>query len=277
MFQDLDATLRAMLGDEEAPEELRTADVSFLTPDRDFKPVQDTVNLFLHDVRENRTLRDQAPLLDRTPDDGFVARRPPVRVDCAYLVTVWSHRTGAVRTEDEHRMLGALFLWLSRFPVLDRRFLRGGVAQPPQLHPVPSSLGSGPEAAGAGPFWTALGVTPRPALSLTVTLAMEPGEPPEVHPPVREMAIRPSGDHPLLKGRLLEEADGTTRPVPGAPVEVVETGLAQTTGAQGDFAFHGLDFGAYTLLVRPPGRPDLRTGVEYRSGGDIHKIILPRP
>ncbi|MFI8835019.1 Pvc16 family protein [Streptomyces afghaniensis] len=277
MFHDLDATLKAMLGDEAAPEVLQAADVTFLTPDKDFKPVQDTVNLFLHDIRENRTLRDQAPLVSRTPDDTFVTRRPPVRVDCTYLATVWSHKTGAIRAEDEHRMLGELFLWFSRFPVLDKRFLRGSVAEPPQLHPLPASIGSPPETAGAGPFWTALGVTPRPALSLTVTLAMEPAQPTEPEPPVREISIRPSVVHPVLRGRLLEDADGTHRPVSGASVEVVEEGLTQVTDAQGDFAFQGLDFGGYTLLVRPSGRPDLRTEVEYRSGGDINKIILPRP
>ncbi|MEU0744168.1 carboxypeptidase regulatory-like domain-containing protein [Streptomyces sp. NPDC006134] len=119
-------------------------------------------------------------------------------------------------------------------------------------------------------------MTPRPALSLTVTLAMEPAQPTEPEPPVREIGIRPSVVHPVLRGRLLEDADGTHRPVPGASVEVVE-GLTQVTDAQGDFAFQGLDFGAYTLLVRPTGRPDLRTEVEYRSGGGIDKIVLPRP
>ena len=38
MFDDLDATLRAVLADAAAPADVRTAEVSFDTPDRDFKP-----------------------------------------------------------------------------------------------------------------------------------------------------------------------------------------------------------------------------------------------
>ena len=33
MFQDLDATLKAMLSDAAAPADVRNADVSFVTPD----------------------------------------------------------------------------------------------------------------------------------------------------------------------------------------------------------------------------------------------------
>ena len=38
MFQDLDTTLEAMLDDAAAPTDLRNADVSFDTPDKDYKP-----------------------------------------------------------------------------------------------------------------------------------------------------------------------------------------------------------------------------------------------
>ena len=46
MFHDLDSTLTAILDDATAPKELRDADVSFETPDRNFAPGRPTVNSF---------------------------------------------------------------------------------------------------------------------------------------------------------------------------------------------------------------------------------------
>jgi hypothetical protein len=65
MFQDLDATLQAVLSDAAAPGALRNAEISFDTPDRDFQPQHASVNLFLHEVSENRALRDDARVLQR--------------------------------------------------------------------------------------------------------------------------------------------------------------------------------------------------------------------
>ncbi|MFD6184563.1 Pvc16 family protein [Streptomyces goshikiensis] len=279
MFQDLDATLKALLGDSLAPEELRAADVSFVTPDKDFKPAQDTVNLFLHDVQENRTLRSQAPLVDRAAaGDGYTSRRPPMRVDCTYLATAWSHKTGGVKAEDEHRLLGQLLLWLGRFPVIDERFLQGGVAQPAQLHPLPASVGQPRDSAGMGQFWTALGVAPRPALALTVTLGLASPEPPQQLPPVRDVRLDPAVlGVPSLRGRVLDVLDGAARPATGARVSVIEAGRDAVAGRSGDFSFGSLDFGEYTLLVRLPGRPDLQTRVTYRSDHQVHNVVLPQP
>ena len=67
MFDDLDASLAALLADGAAPPEVRTADVSFAMPDKDYQPGQPTLNLFLHEVQENRALRDDAPILQRVP------------------------------------------------------------------------------------------------------------------------------------------------------------------------------------------------------------------
>ena len=128
MFQDLDATLRAMLGDAAAPGELRDADVSFDVPDKDFNPTRTTVDLFLFEIRENRALRDDAPLRDRV-DGGYLLRPAPVRIACTYLATAWSPGAGAVRTDEEHRVLGALLPWLHAHPRIDDRFLRGGLQE----------------------------------------------------------------------------------------------------------------------------------------------------
>lgn len=191
MFADLDATLQAMLDDPGAPAALRAAEVSFDTPDRDFIPTQATVDLFLHELTENRALRVGTPFLDRVgdqPGDGYRSRPPPLRVDCTYLVTAWSARTGGEKAAEEHALLGSALLWLARFPTVDDRFLQGAVAGQP--YPVPLTVAQTREHPGAGEFWSALGVAPRPAFSLTVTVALQPVDDVTEYPAVAE--IRPT-------------------------------------------------------------------------------------
>ncbi|GHF00241.1 DUF4255 domain-containing protein [Streptomyces griseoluteus] len=278
MFHDLDATLRTLLTDGQAPAPLREADVSFVTPDKDFKPTQDTVDLFLHDVQENRTLREQAPFLEEVEGDGFRSLRPPMRVECTYLVTAWSHKTGAVKTEDEHRLLGQLLFWFSEFPVIDERFLQGSLALPPRLYALPSFVGQPKDGAGTGQFWTALGVPPRPSLSFTVTIALGPLEEPELLPGIKDLQVEPTSlSRPGLQGRVLLARDGVVLPVDGAHVTVAGTDRAVTTGRSGEFSFTGLDFGPHTLLVQLSDRPEVRSEVVYRADRQVHNVLLPQP
>ncbi|MCX4821046.1 Pvc16 family protein [Streptomyces sp. NBC_01142] len=274
MFQDLDATLKAMLTDLDAPAVLRAADISFDTPDKGFQPTLTTVNLFLHDVQENRTLRDDTPLLERTAD-GYLSRRPPLRVDCTYLATTWSTRSGGLKAEEEHRLLGLLLLWLHRFPVIEDRFLRGELKTPPPLYPLPSSVAQTKEGQGMGQFWTALGVAPRPAIALTVTIGMQLSEEPDAYPATDVLRIASTSlSHPALAGRVL---DSGLAPLAGTPVTVVEAQRRTVAGAAGRFAFDQLEFGTYTLLVQPPNRPELRREVRYAADSQVHDVILPGP
>src|SRR3954453_7252706 len=154
MFQDLDATLRALMSDPAAPADLRAADVSFDTPDRGYQPAQATLNLFLHEVVENRELRDEARVMART-ETGYTSRLPSLRVDCAYLVTAWSSRTAGFRAQEEHHLLGLALLWLSRFPVIDDRYLQRVLKTPAPPYAVPTkhtgAAVSGPDPRGADP------------------------------------------------------------------------------------------------------------------------------
>jgi Pvc16 N-terminal domain len=274
MFQDLDATLLAMLSAPAAPSEVRAADVSFDTPDKTFNPTQTTVDLFLHDVQENRELRDQAPLVDRT-DDGFVTRHRPLRVDCTYLVTAWSTQSAGLKAAEEHRLLGLVLLWLSRFEVVDEPFLRGDLTMPPQLYKLPVSVAQMKDGHGMGQFWTALGVPPRPAFSVTITIGLQPFDEAVPEPAAKTVEIRSASSHEhALCGRVL---DVTLAPLPDTPVTVVEIGEATTADRLGNFTFQNLDFGSYTLLVRIPGRPDLRKPVQYTAQSQIHDVIVPAP
>ena len=122
MFQDLDRTLNAIIEDPQAPEVLRQADVSFETPEKEYAPDRTTLNLFLHEVSENRDLRDPEPIY--TLEHGTYKKlMPPLRIDCCYLVTAWSSKSGAQRAAEEHQLLGQALAWLSRFGTIPETYL----------------------------------------------------------------------------------------------------------------------------------------------------------
>ncbi|NJL51511.1 MAG: DUF4255 domain-containing protein [Hydrococcus sp. SU_1_0] len=171
MFDDLDDTLKRILDDPEAPVELRNADVSFETPEKSYVPAQPTVNLFLYEVKENQVLRDPAATLERVGDE-FISRKPPLRVDCSYMITAWSNQTGAVKVKQEHQLLSQVLLWLSRFSSIPLAYLQGSLANQPFPPPTMVAQIDGNKNA-AGEFWTALGTSPRPTFNLIVTIAMD--------------------------------------------------------------------------------------------------------
>jgi hypothetical protein len=274
MFQDLDATLKSLLDNAEAPADLRDAEISFETPDKDFKPTQATVNLFLYEVQENRSLRDNAPVTDRM-DGHYVSRPPPMRVDCTYLATTWSSKSGGLKAEEEHRLLGLALLWLNRFPVIGNGFLQGSLRNPLQPYPLPTMVAQTREDQSTGQFWSALGVPPRPAFSLTVTIAMQPLDQADQYPAVRAVQVAPTSLlEPTLTGRVLDQ---TLAPVAGAKVTVVETGEARAVDQGGNFSFSGLTFGTYTLLVQVQNLPDVHAPVDYATDRQVHNVLLPGP
>ncbi|GAA0435954.1 hypothetical protein Acor_55450 [Acrocarpospora corrugata] len=171
MFQDLDATIGAMLQDPAAPQQLRGAQIAFDTPDRNFQPAHATLNLFLHELSENRELRDDARVMELS-GTTYTSRLPSIRIDCVYLLTAWSTQSAALKTAEEHQLLGAALVWLARFPTLETRFLRGVLQNQP--YPVPATVAQTREGQQMGHFWSALGIAPRPAFSLTVTVAADP-------------------------------------------------------------------------------------------------------
>lgn len=272
MFDDLDASLAAVLADPTAPVEVRSAEVSFAVPDHDFAPAQPTIDLFLHDVQENRTLRDDLPTLDRLPTGGWQQQRAPMRVDCSYLVTAWSPLTEAQRAAAEHRLLGRTLLWLGRFPVIPTDYLRGSLVSTPQPYPVPAWVAQRSEGQSMGEFWTALGIAPRPAFSLTLTVALQPYTEFDEFAALQEIQLR-SGlvNSPQLYGRVL---DADLAAVPGASVGLVELARTATTDAHGGFSFDAVPFGTYTLTATSAGHPDASKGVDYQHDSQAHDVIL---
>jgi hypothetical protein len=274
MFQDLDATVKAMFADSAAPDDLRNAEVSFDTPDKDFKPNLATLNFFLHEVAENRALRDEARVLQRA-GDTYTSRLPSLRLDCTYLITAWSPQTAGLKAEEEHRLLGLALVWLSRFPVIDDRFLQGTLKSPTQPYPLSTLVAQTKEGQPMGEFWSALGVPPRAGFSLTVTITAEPFDQVEEFAALQGVRVQTTSLlHPALIGRVL---DHTLAPVAGVSVTVAETGGQVTSAPDGGFAVAGLAFGTYTLHVQAAGQPGQQVPVTYAADSQIHNVILPGP
>jgi len=281
MFHDLDSTLMAILDDQAAPTELRDADVSFETPDRNFAPGQPTVNLFLFEVKENRARRDQVPHSEKVAD-LFVRRFPPLRVDCTYLVTTWSNQPGALRVAEEHRLLGQALQWLSRFGTVPDvgDYLKGSlIDQPFAPLTLVAQMDSKPN---MGEFWSALGTPPRPAFTLLATIAMAfPLELPEGPPVVTKEIRLEIKDVPGTQEVVFEIA-GTVReaatlaPIGNAEVTMLELDRTVQTDGEGRFRFAGLEPGSYTLRAAATGFVTLDQAIQVpRTPLDTYDVSLP--
>ena len=272
MLQDLDATLRSVLTDPAAPSVVRSADVSFTTPDKDFTPAVATVDLFLHEVSENRSLREASRVVERA-GRAWTNRTPPLRLDCTYLVTAWSSEPAGVRAHEEHRLLGSALSWLVRFPVLEDRHLHGALRPRAQDFPTPMTVAQTREGHGLADFWSALGIAPRPAFPLTVTVAVSLSDTAVTVPELERIRLDSTSiQHPALSGRVL---DAALAPVVEAAVAVVGVRDPVAVGPTGGFSFPGLPDGSYVLLVQSPGRHDTRQPVEHSAHSQIHDVILP--
>ena len=216
MIRDLSETLQAILDDPQLGKQkpfrkLVEAQVAFERPSEQFNPSQTTLNLFLFDIRENVELRDKEPVVERGGDGRASIRRPPMRVDCSYLLTAWAAgSTGPELVLEEHELLGLALQVLARYPTIEERFLRGGLKE--QGRPVPLSVGgmSSDEMKDTAGFWTALGNKLRPALVVTATLELQTSTQADEAPLVRtarlRLGLREAADKPGLVEQTAEEA-----------------------------------------------------------------------
>lgn len=195
MIHELDRVIAAVIEDG-LPSMDPKPMVTFAPPDSQFPPSGVTlpaIDLFLYDVRENRDLRTNEPIRERIQDDGvdrWVITKPPVRVDCSYLVTGWPRETSPNPTEDEHRLLGEVMRILMthrRLPVPEG----SSWEQDLPVRAVPAQEG---RLQSAGEFWQALGGKAKAAFDYRVTISVDLGIPPDEAPTVLEKVLTISGD-----------------------------------------------------------------------------------
>ena len=187
MFHDLDATLAALL---EAELGVENVAVSFAAPDDQFPPSDTSlpaIAFFLYDVRENHDLRPGQWELERRANGTVTRKRPPVRVDCSYLITAWPSPSAPRPAQDEHRLLGEVMKVLLRHPTIPGTYLRGELAG--QDPPMPAKIIAEAQLHSLGEFWQAMGGKPKATLHYAVTISVDVFEPAEVGPAVTDKII----------------------------------------------------------------------------------------
>lgn len=191
MIVDLDNSLAELLKQELLPVLGSSVSICFATPDGDFPPPSVTlpaIDLFLYDIRENTELRTAEWIITKNSDGTSVRRRPPVRVDCSYMITAWPAESTPDPAQDEHYMLGEVMRVLLRYPVLPSSVLKGDLKdQEAQLPAV--SLQSG-HLQSPGEFWQALGGKPKAVLNYKVTIGIDAHKPVSAGPPVVDKLLK---------------------------------------------------------------------------------------
>ena len=251
MLNDLDESLKALLIQDlpRVTERIEPDgfDVRFDVPNRDFRSrlTRPTLCLYLYNIQENRELRGRTWTVSRR--DGSVAtRRPPVRLDCSYMVTAWSNEV-----EDEHRLLTGAARVLFRNPILPPEILQGGlidgiditteVAQPEAFKDVVD-------------IWSVLDNDLHPSVRVTVTIPLEVDveyESPPVHSSGAGLSgpgWRPPRTTPTrVEARV--ERDG--KPVPDALVRVDYS--SGRSNEKGEFFLDKLKPGRQLVYVQADG------------------------
>lgn len=260
MISDLDDVLRELLI-RELPVKNGEVDLTFDQPRREWSArlSRPTLNLFLHDVRENTLLRHQEWQVERNGNGSVTKRRSPVRVDLHYMITAW-----ATEPEDEHRLLSRVLMALFRFPQLPDDLLPDSLKNQPV--PIPLKVAEQEALRNAADLWGVLDNELRPAVACQITLALNPYAP--VTGPLvrtRELRFGQAAELPERE-RLAEPAKaerlwavggalyGEALPKEGVRLFLVERGLSVPVDPDGRFTIGNLEAGDYTLEVQAEGR-----------------------
>ncbi|MHB0857705.1 MAG: Pvc16 family protein [Anaerolineae bacterium] len=266
MISDLDEALRQLLV-RELPIKNGEVNIAFQQPRREWSSrlSRPTLNLFLHHLCENTTLRQTEWEVKRNNDGTATRQRTPVRMDLHYLLTAW-----AGEPEDEHRLLTRSLLALFRNAVLPEDLLPDSLRAQPV--PIPIRMADPATPANPADLWSALDNELRPSIACVVTLALNPYHPisgPLVR--VRELRFG-QADRLPQQHALAPEADaehlwlvgGTVR-LSGAMrnprLMLVERGQSVPIGIDGRFVIGNLAAGSYTLEVLAEGQAPQRHSI----------------
>lgn len=179
MLKDLDETLQLLLSNNLKNDVIdqRGYKISFEPPSQEIEHEGTIINLFLYDIRENVELRSSVRSWDMPMKEKGVSKRvfASTRVDCSYLITVWTNRPQSNRDDSnqvpflyEHQILGEIMQILVRYRYIPSTILQGTLKK--QELPVPIiSLRSG-QVQNLGEFWQAMGGKPKASIHCTVTI-----------------------------------------------------------------------------------------------------------
>jgi len=275
MLRDLSESLQALLTQPGLPPELGSAVVSFDRPSDPFTPAQTTVNLFLFEIRENRELRNNEPVIRRQGNQAII-ESPPMRVSCRYLITAWPVGNLDLALQ-EQRLLSQVLQLLARFPVIPPAFLQGSlIGQEP---PLPVLVAQPTDIDHAAEFWASVGNRLRPSIVLEVVISMPLADPLTLPVVISSStAVENIGAGGAAAG--LFRIGGTIRdaganPVAGAAVTLVQRGRVTSTNARGEFTLSAIPAGNYTLRATSNGSTGDKAITVPAAQGDDYDIQLP--
>ena len=189
MFDDLNRTIEALLRAELADDVASQVSISFATPDDSFPPQGlslPAINVFLFEIRENTSLREFEPTRERSADGTTALVRPPVHVDCHYLVTAVATPQLGSEMEEAH-ILGAALKALLRHRILPAAVLRGSlIGTSPPVRAATIRQGENPSRID---LWHALKGKPRASLHYALTVAVDVGAPEDMAKPVLQLDV----------------------------------------------------------------------------------------
>jgi hypothetical protein len=225
--------------------ELRKATIS-LQRLSDIKPeTNNTVSLFLYDIKENMELRNNEPQVRRGNGQVSIVRAP-LRLACSYLITAWTAGDQEYSLLLEHQLLSQALQLLSRHHFLPRYFLQGSLQAQEPLPPLATLQAESLK--NASEFWTAAQQKLRPALNVLATISMQPFEAQAerlvTKPPEIDFSLPPP---PNIEGRILRDG----QPLARALVSLVEADETTATDFKGRYSFKAAQTSkAYTLRIR---------------------------
>ncbi|BCY05770.1 DUF4255 domain-containing protein [Actinoplanes sp. L3-i22] len=163
MIDEVDAALLSLLNEDTLPG--MDIQVAFEAPTKEWtaRRTAPTVNLFLYDIQEDVTLRQQGSAAEYDDGGAVVAEHDAPRwFSLSYLVTAWTSRP-----QDEHRILSVLLAGLVRHDAVPPERLTGTLAR--MALPVSLTIAVPPmRDRGLADIWTALGGNLKPSLDLVV-------------------------------------------------------------------------------------------------------------
>ena len=261
MIDDLDEALRDLLI-RDMPISSNEIDIAFDQPTRDWasRLSRPTLNIFMHDVRENNKLRTQQPYLSSTVSGvSATMSASPVRLDVHYMVTAWANDPS-----DEHRLLGRMLMVLYRYKALPEEFQYGVLDE--QEYEILMKVAQYDQRDVRREIWSMLDNEMRPIVDLTMTLAIEPYADWTV-PLVRETSVSFGQMDPyglnnsnngnlnssgLVIGDQFHSVTGmvhSTFPLEHLSVQLQELAVPVTVAPNGRYSIMNLRPGSYTLEV----------------------------
>jgi len=256
MINELEEFLKQLLI-RELPIKNGEVSIEFDQPKREWSSrlSRPTINVFLYDLRENNILRQPEWNVDRGRETA-TKRRSAARIDLNYMITAW-----ASEAEDEHRLLARTLMALLRNPLIAVEDLPENLRGQPV--PIPLTIASHEALQNVADIWGVLDNEIRPAVALTMTVALNPYQP-VTGPAVRTRELRFGTALDARRQRMLPGSPPdaiwqiggwlvSDRPLEEIRMTLAERGENIPVAPDGQFKIGNLEEGEYNLEISVAG------------------------